>query len=242
MAADSAAGSAAIGLTDLRFAYEAGADVLDISHFEVQRSEGVFLQGASGSGKSTLLSIIAGVLVPDSGNVAVLGRNLGSERGSARDRLRSDHIGFIFQQFNLLPYLSVVDNVTLPCGYSPRRKQRACEVDGSVEYSAQRLLADLGINEKLQARASSDLSVGQQQRVAAARALIGRPEIVIADEPTSALDTDRRQEFVELLISECRQTDSSIVFVSHDTTLATYFDRAVELSDINEAAAVDSDE
>ena len=220
---------AAIEISALRFGYGSDADVLNLPTFRVEQSESVFLHGASGSGKSTLLSLIGGVAVPREGRVVVLGQDLTGLKNASRDRFRADHIGFIFQQFNLLPYLSVDENVELPCRYSARRRQRACQVDGSIANATGRLLSDLGIGGRLRGRNSTDLSVGQQQRVAAARALIGRPELVIADEPTSALDTNRRREFIELLLSECRQVGSAIVFVSHDVSLASHFDRSVDL-------------
>ena len=157
-------------------------------------------------------------------------------KSAARDHYRADHVGFIFQQFNLVPYLSVVENVCLPCRYSRRRLQRAKDADGSIEHSAARLLSELGIGERLRSRKTTDLSVGQQQRVAAARALIGRPELIIADEPTSSLDADRRREFIELLLSECERSGSTVIFVSHDASLASHFDVSVDLQATNAAA------
>ena len=224
---------AAIEITDLRFGYGDDADVVAIPQFTIAAGERVFLFGPSGSGKTTLLSLIGGVLVPRHGNVAVLGEPLSSMGGAARDRFRADHIGFIFQQFNLLPYLSVVDNVCLPCRYSERRLKRVQESDGTAQNAAARLLDALGIDSELRTRAATQLSVGQQQRIAVARALIGRPELIIADEPTSALDADRRREFIELLLSESARADSAVVFVSHDRSLADYFDRSIDLPAIN---------
>ena len=176
-------------------------------------------------------------LLPGEGKVSILGQDLTGLKGAARDRIRADHVGFIFQQFNLVPYLSVVDNVCLPCRYSRRRLTRAREADGSAEESAARLLSALGIDERLRLRKSTDLSVGQQQRVAAARALIGRPELIVADEPTSSLDAGRRSEFISLLLSECGRSNSTVVFVSHDASLATNFDVSIDLQVLNAAAS-----
>ena len=226
----------AIVLSGLRFGYGSGHDILDIAGMHVRRSQRVFVFGPSGCGKSTLLALIGGVLQPREGTVAVLGENLAGMKSAARDRMRSDHVGFIFQQFNLVPYLSVVENVSLPCRYSPRRLSRACNADGSVGQSAARLLSALGIGAELRSRKSTDLSVGQQQRVAAARALIGRPELVIADEPTSSLDADRRREFIDLLLSECDRAKSTVIFVSHDASLATHFEVVIDLGRSNAAA------
>lgn len=159
-------------------------------------------------------------------------QDLSRMSGKARDRLRADRIGFIFQQFNLLPWLSAFDNVLLPCTFSARRKQRA----GDAMAEAERLLAHLDLAPALWQRPAAELSVGQQQRVAAARALIGRPEILIADEPTSALDAPRQQAFVDLLLAEAAEAGAALLFVSHDARLAEHFDRHVALSAINRVA------
>ena len=226
----------AIAISGLRFRYGSDDEILAIRELRVPASQRAFLFGPSGCGKSTLLALIGGVLVPREGAVAILGENLSGMESAARDRIRADHVGFIFQQFNLVPYLSVVENVSLPCRYSRRRLQRASDADGSLEKSAARLLSALGIGEELRWRKTTDLSVGQQQRVAAARALIGRPELVIADEPTSSLDADRRREFINLLLSECARADSTVIFASHDASLATHFDVAIDLQLTNAAA------
>ena len=226
----------AIAISGLRFGYGSDDDVLAIRELRIRTSQRVFLFGPSGCGKSTLLAMIGGVLVPREGAVAILGENLSGLKSAARDRIRADHVGFIFQQFNLVPYLSVVENVSLPCRYSRRRLKRAVGADGSLEKSAARLLSALGIGEELRSRKTTDLSVGQQQRVAAARALIGRPELVLADEPTSSLDADRRREFIDLLVSECGRASSTVIFVSHDASLATHFDVAIDLQHTNAAA------
>ena len=230
----------AIAISGLRFGYGSGDDILAISELSVRTSQRVFVFGPSGCGKSTLLALIGGVLVPREGAVAILGENLSGMKSAARDRIRADHVGFIFQQFNLVPYLSVVENASLPCRYSRRRLQRACDADGSVEKSAARLLSALGIGDELRSRRTTDLSVGQQQRVAAARALIGRPELVIADEPTSSLDANRRREFINLLLSEAGRANSTVIFVSHDASLATHFDVAIDLDLANAAPDPDA--
>lgn len=208
--------------------------MLRIAQLDIAPRERVFLRGPSGSGKSTLLNLLAGVVLPQQGSVAVLGTNLGTLGGPARDRFRADHIGFVFQLFNLIPYLTVVENVVLPCLFSERRRARAIAASGSVEAEAMRLLEHLDMTDpELLTRAATDLSVGQQQRVAAARALVGAPELVIADEATSALDADRRTAFLNLLFRECAAAGAAIVFVSHDASAAHAFNRTVELTSIN---------
>jgi putative ABC transport system ATP-binding protein len=161
--------------------------------------------------------------------------------GSARDRFQADHMGVIFQMFNLVPYLSVVENVTLPCRFSRRRAARTTD-GGGPQSEALRLLSRLGISDPLLQRPVTDLSVGQQQRVAAARALMGAPEVIIADEPTSSLDAGHRRSFIRLLFEECDKAKATLIFVSHDTSLAPLFHRTVQLNAINQAASNESTE
>jgi putative ABC transport system ATP-binding protein len=221
-----------VDLSDVRFSWTGNPPpVVDIESLRVAAGERVFLRGPSGSGKSTLLSLVAGVVTPQAGVVRVLGQNIGVLGSAARDRFRADHIGFIFQMFNLIPYLSVVENVSLPCGFSERRRTRA---RASVHSEAVRLLdhLDMAAADVLR-RPVTELSVGQQQRVAAARALIGAPELVIADEPTSSLDADRRTAFIDLLFRECAREQAALIFVSHDASLAPLFDRAIQFTELN---------
>lgn len=204
---------------------------LDIPQLRVAADKQVFIHGESGSGKSTLLNLIAGVLVPQRGRIEAMGQELSGLSAAARDSFRVDHIGLVFQQFNLIPYLSVLDNVLLPCRFSKRRRERA----GDAKQAAATLLKHLDLAEDLWRRPATQLSVGQQQRVAAARALIGRPEIVIADEPTSALDAVRQAAFLELLRRECAAAHAALLFVSHDQRLAEGFQRQMHLDEINRA-------
>jgi putative ABC transport system ATP-binding protein len=225
-----------IQISDLQFSWPRQAAVcLDVSELSVQRGERLFIYGPSGSGKSTLLGLLGGVLTPQRGSVYVLGHDLSALAPAARDAFRSDHVGFVFQLFNLVPYLSVINNVMLPCRFSARRRAQALEQGSSVRDEATRLLAHLGIGTALLERPVTDLSVGQQQRVAAARALLGRPEIVVADEPTSALDADRQTVFLELLLQECSAVGATLLFVSHDRRLAAHFSREIDLAQINRA-------
>jgi putative ABC transport system ATP-binding protein len=222
-----------IDIEQLTFAWKQGPRVLDVPAFRVEQGERVFLRGPSGSGKSTLLGLIAGVLAPQSGSIRVLGEDMAALSPSRRDRLRADHVGVIFQMFNLVPYLSVTGNVLLPLRFSPARRKAA---GSDAEGQARRLLARLGLDDDaLLRRRVSDLSVGQQQRVAAARALIGAPKLIIADEPTSALDADARDRFIALLSEEVTRSGASLLFVSHDASLAPLFTRAVDLAAINRA-------
>ncbi|KAA8715770.1 ABC transporter ATP-binding protein [Pseudomonas cannabina] len=233
---------ALIELSDLSFNWPGHPQLLDIPSFRLQTGEALFLKGPSGSGKTTLLGLLGGVQKPVSGSIRLLNQELSSLSSAARDRFRVDHTGYIFQQFNLLPFLSVRENIELPCHFSKVRAERAKQRHGSVENATTTLLAHLGLKDPaMLARRADSLSIGQQQRVAAARALIGQPELVIADEPTSALDADSREAFIRLLFAECREAGASLLFVSHDQSLAPLFDRNLSLSDLNRAAvAVES--
>ena len=227
---------AALLLQDVRFSYpRAPRAALDLPRLCVQQGERLMLRGPSGCGKSTLLSLSAGVLMPQQGRVELLGVDWATLTPSARDSRRVDHVGYIFQQFNLLPYLSAVDNVLLPCRFSRQRHQRAAAQHGSPAAAAATLLQALELPAALHARRPLELSVGQQQRVAAARALIGQPEIVIADEPTSALDEELRESFMRLLLSQCERTGCALLFVTHDRRLAAHFDEVVDLPSLNQA-------
>jgi putative ABC transport system ATP-binding protein len=224
-------------LRDLRYRWPGSVrDQLDIAAFDVAPGEALFLRGPSGCGKSTLLSLLAGVLVADHGTASLLGQDWRTLSASRRDRQRADHVGYIFQQFNLLPYLSVRDNVLLPSRFSALRAARAREAAGSPGAEAERLLDALQLDRALWGRRAAELSVGQQQRVATARALLGRPELVIADEPTSALDEALRDRYLALLLGACAEAGSALVLVSHDARLAAQFARHVDLPQLNRAA------
>ena len=204
---------------------------VDIDNFSLANGERLFLLGPSGSGKSTLLSLVTGIVSPQKGKVNILGTNLGGLSGSARDRFRAEHFGIIFQMFNLLPYGTAIDNVMLPLQFAPERSKRAVQ-NGGARHEAHRLLTALGIDEVLHDKSAATLSVGQQQRVAAARALIGAPQIIIADEPTSALDRDRQQNFLDLLFAQASEAGSSILMVSHDDSHQKWFDRVMHLPEL----------
>lgn len=228
-----AAGTPAVELSQLRFAYRNGRDVLNIEQLAIARGETVFLHGPSGSGKTTLLGLLAGVLQPTSGHVKVLGADFATMSSGARDAFRARHLGYVFQMFNLIPYLPVRENILLPIRLDAGRRARlgSQSLDAAVHDIARQLDIDPLLDAPI-----SELSVGQQQRVAAARALIGAPEVVIADEPTSALDTDRREQFLQLLFASCLKAHAALVFVSHDHTLMPLFSRTVSLASLNRAA------
>lgn len=231
------AAAPAVELQHVRFAYRAGQDVVSIDHLSIARGETVFLHGPSGSGKTTLLGLLAGVLQATAGSVRILGEDITPLSSGARDAFRAQHLGYVFQQFNLIPYLSVRDNILLPVRLDTARRGKLKGTDPILAADA--LARELDIAGAVHSPVT-ELSVGQQQRVAVARALIGSPELVICDEPTSALDSDRRQRFLELLFASCHKAGATLVFVSHDLSLQPLFSRTVSLPDINTARLVDS--
>ena len=219
----------AVALTDVAFAWPGrGGFSLACPTFEIAPGESVLLLGASGSGKSTFLSLACGIVPADRGSVTVDGTDFGALRAGARDRFRAEKIGVIFQQFNLLPYARVADNILLPLRFAPERRGRA----GDADSEAARLCAALGLPGNVLATQAGRLSVGQQQRVAVARALIGAPPLIVADEPTSALDAATQDTFLKLLFDQAGKAGSSLLMVSHDERLGARFDRVIRLEDI----------
>ena len=218
----------AIALRDVQFSWSRQArPVLEIPEFTLARGERLFLYGPSGSGKTSLLNLLAGIALPQQGEVAILGQSMAALRGRQRDRFRARHIGVVFQQFNLIPYLSVLANVCLAAHFSGLVSGR------EADAHARELLRALGLPPEIAERPASTLSVGQQQRVAVARALITRPEILLADEPSSALDSDHRDAFMEVMLRQVADTGSTLIFVSHDRSLATAFDHQQDLRELS---------
>jgi len=207
------------------------AFAIEVDDFALPPGERLLLIGPSGSGKSTFLSLLCGILSPQRGRIEVLGTDIAKLPSAARDRFRAEHFGIIFQMFNLLPYGSVLDNIALPLSFSQKRRKRAAE-RGSIEAEAARLTASLGLEAAMNGMSAAHLSVGQQQRVAAARALIGRPEVIVADEPTSSLDRDRQAAFLDLLFAEVGAAGATLIMVSHDPTLAPRFNRVLSLTEV----------
>ena len=218
----------AIGIKDLAFGYKPSKPVVTIQEFSVAKNTHTFLHGPSGAGKSTLLSLIAGILTPQSGTIEIFGETLSQMKAAQRDRFRGDHMGYIFQQFNLLPYLSVEENIFLPLTMSPAKKNRSSSPASEIDQ----LLDALNIGD-LKHQSVGSLSIGQQQRVAAARSFMGQPKLIIADDPTSSLDFDNRKAFIECLFEAAKSAGATILFVSHDHSLSSLFDASVSLSEIN---------
>ena len=221
-----------IELSNLTFCWPNQTErTLDISSYQQQQGTKVFIKGPSGSGKSTLLSLLTGILSPTEGTVSINGTDINQLTSNQRDRFRADNIGYIFQQFNLLPYLSVIDNVILPYQFSSKKELSKQD----LIQEAERLLNQLQLPSSHFSKPITDLSIGQQQRVAAARAFIGKPKLIIADEPTSALDHETRFAFIQLLMEERESSGAGVLFVSHDPSLEALFDRCIDLRTLNNA-------
>jgi putative ABC transport system ATP-binding protein len=216
-----------VSVKDLNFRYSTdNSSMLDIPAWSLEPGEQVFLYGPSGTGKSTFLNLLAGILLPNTGEICVLGKRLNTLSGRQRDKWRAQHIGVVFQQFNLIPYLDAVSNIALAAHFAGTKKTR---------HRALELLNALGIDQHLHNQAASRLSIGQQQRVAIARALVNSPELLIVDEPTSALDQQNRDAFMSLLFDQAKLHQTALVFVSHDLALADAFHRVEALADLNQA-------
>lgn len=214
----------ALKLAQLSHAWGGAAPLFEITQLALPQGENLFIQGPSGCGKSTLLGMLAGVISVSHGQLEVLGHDMVKLSSVARDRLRGEHMGVIFQQFNLLPYLDVRANVLLPTRLFASRAQAAVQEWGDAQTQALHLIQTLGLPSSVWYQPVHQLSVGQQQRVAAVRALMGSPRLVIADEPTSALDDANQQEFLDLLLGSARKQAASVVMVSHNAHLAQRFD------------------
>jgi putative ABC transport system ATP-binding protein len=218
-----------ISLSQLVYAWPGQSPLLRIDALTLEAGQSLFVGGPSGSGKSSLLSLLSGVVLPTAGDCQVLGQSMAALSPVARDRLRADAMGIVFQQFNLLPYLSMMDNVLLPVKVSHRRHEQSCARHGHPVAQARGLFQRLGLDALPPSTPVHQLSVGQQQRVAVARAFMGSPALVIADEPTSALDDDNRDAFLELLLGLANVASTSVVMVSHDRRLADRFDQQLWL-------------
>ncbi len=217
-------------MNDVEFSWENSTQPLfRVSQFQVTPGQRLFVSGGSGAGKSTFLSLIAGILIPTRGSISILGKATNKLTFAERDHLRAHHMGYIFQMFNLIPYLSVLENVLLGLRFSSIKQARLGHNNLEQEAEAKRLLNALGLNSNLANVAARNLSVGQQQRVAAARALLGDPELLLADEPTSALDAVNCAQFLELLFTECQRANIALIYVSHDQTSAANFDRQITM-------------
>lgn len=219
--------SAALCIDSLEFSYQKNtAAVITIPSWQVAKGDSIFIQGQSGSGKSTLLNLLAGTITPTAGTITLLGVPVSSLSAGKRDRFRAKHIGVVFQQLNLIPYLTIADNIAAAMYFAGNNTATLADKLTPI-LSALQLPQDC-----LHLKADS-LSVGQQQRVAIARAMINQPEIIIVDEPTSALDASARDSFMELLMTVT--SDSTLLFVSHDAELKKYFSTTISMAELQQS-------
>ena len=202
---------------------------LKIKDFKLNKSDSVLIYGESGLGKSTFLNLLSGAVSPQKGNIDILGANISNTSSSIKDKIRGDHFGIVFQTFNLLPYVSVKNNILLGKAYSSIKQSK------SNNNEIKELMDKLALSyEDLINRKAYELSIGQQQRVAVARALIGKPEIILADEPTSALDKNNQKEFINLLFKSLDDNEQGLIMVSHDHKLSNKFKTVKNITEICE--------
>lgn len=217
-----------IEVRELRLNYSTTAEtlkVIDIPYWSVENGEQIAIFGPSGSGKSTLLHMLAGVLVPSSGEVKVCGEDISAMSEAQRDQFRARRIGYVFQNFNLLHGYSALDNVLMGMTFCSVKADRKTAKD---------LLEKVGIGMRLR-HTPSEMSLGEQQRVAIARALAKKPEVVLADEPTGSLDPRNKAQVVDLLRSICEEQGSTLILVSHEMDIINQFKNRVNYADINRA-------
>jgi ABC-type lipoprotein export system ATPase subunit len=213
-------------LRNVRKAYgNGGPPVIDIASFELERSAQVVLAGESGSGKTTFLNLVSGILDPDAGEIRIDGVDIVQLSGRARDAFRGAKVGFVFQTFNLLQGFTALDNVlvALMFGGAPRAERRS---------RAEHLLERVGLQEHMRKR-PAQLSVGQQQRVGIARALVNRPALVLADEPSAQLDRANAERVLDLLKEVCRESGAALLVVAHDQVVFDRFERVVQIGELN---------
>ena len=202
------------------------ADVLDVPAFALAEGEQCALEGQSGSGKSTLLHVISGIMRPDAGRVTIDGVDITRLDEARRDRVRADKLGLVFQQFNLLPGFTALENVLVAMSFGSGRPDR---------WRAADLLAAVGLSHRLHHK-PAELSIGQQQRVAVARALANRPRAILADEPTASVDAAHQRQVIDLVRGTCTEQGVALLLVTHDPAVAAQFPRRLRLEDFNRAA------
>jgi putative ABC transport system ATP-binding protein len=210
-----------IHVEQVEFAYARGGFQLRVPDLRVARGQRVAVVGPSGSGKSTLLRLLGGILMPARGTVRVADTDVASLPERARRAFRATRIGYVFQEFELLDYLDVLDNILLPY-----RLTRALRLDAAARDNARALLASVGLA-GFESRALASLSHGERQRVAVCRALVARPAVVLADEPTGSLDPDSKIAALELLFERTRALDATLLVVTHDHAHLDRFDRVI---------------
>lgn len=211
-----------IEIKDLNFHYKDSNFNLNIPEFKVSKGEKIAIIGPSGSGKTTLLNLVSGILLPHQGSVKIEDTLISGLSDNLRRDFRINHIGFVFQEFELLDYLNVKDNIL-----HPYRITKSLKLNKSIRERAEELVVNLGIQDKLN-RSVSKLSQGEKQRVAICRAMLTKPKIILADEATGNLDPDNKLKILKQLFNSAEKEDATLLAVTHDVELTTHFDRVVD--------------
>jgi len=214
--------------SNLKYKYKNGKTI-NFPDVSLNPGDKVLINGVSGSGKTTFLNLIAGAIKIQDGEIELESNQYSLMPSSALDRLRANHIGYVFQTLNLIPFLSVLENIALGVKFSTTRSANI----NSIDQEAQRLIESLGLDKSMLNSSVNHLSIGQQQRVAVARALLGKPNLILADEPTSALDVNSTGKFLTELMQTFDPSSQAIMMVSHDLSLAPYFDQVIDFSKAN---------
>lgn len=213
---------------NLTYTYKNGKTI-DFPDINLDAGKKVLISGLSGSGKTTLLNLIAGALQIQTGEIDLTGHQYSTMSSTQLDKLRANHIGYVFQTLNLIPFLSVFDNITLGVRFSKQRRSKVDNIDKEVS----RLIESLGLEKTVLNTSVDHLSIGQQQRVAVARALIGKPNLILADEPTSALDSDSTKRFLKELVQTFDASSQALLLVSHDLSLGDFFDEVIDFNTVH---------
>jgi len=214
-----------IDINQLEFSYPTGDFFLNIPEFSVEKNEKVAVIGPSGTGKTTLLNLIAGIIVSNQGSISVNDTSVSQLNDAQRRQFRITHIGFVFQDFELLDYLNVYDNIL-----HPYRITDALNLESSVKQRARLMAQEMGIGDKLE-RGSTDLSQGEKQRAAICRALLPQPKLILADEATGNLDPENKTRILDLLFRSVKEHDTTLLAVTHDYELLERFDRVFDFKD-----------
>jgi len=214
--------------TGLKYRYQYGKTI-HFPEIEIERGQRLLISGFSGCGKTTLLSLIAGTLKLQDGDITFDKHEYSKMSSILLDKFRADHIGYIFQTLNLIPFLSVSENIALGIKFSSTRKSKVNDLSQELA----RLLSSLGLEKEILNTPIDRLSVGQQQRAAVARALLGMPDLILADEPTSALDNDTTKNFLREVMNTFNPSHQAIIMVSHDLSIASYFDTVIDFNKHN---------
>ncbi|MFK8010587.1 MAG: ABC transporter ATP-binding protein [Marinicellaceae bacterium] len=201
-------------------------NTISVPFWEVKAKENIYISGPSGSGKSTLIHLLSGLIEPISGSIIIDKTHINKLSTHKKNNFRANNIGLISQQFNLIPYLSVIENIELAGSFQSKKPV-------NIKDDVEQAMDKLGLDRHYLDKKASALSFGQQQRVAIIRALINKPKLLLADEPTSALDHSAKHKFIEMLKEMSMAYGITLLFISHDTSLKSHFDLNIDMDELN---------